>query len=543
MNKHLTKQLCLAAILLSLVLNSAWCQTFSVASGASSVDITITSPIEGRFYYLLYNVKPSSEPTATQMRAPATSNLVKSGSGYISTANVGLELKRTLVNIKDNATYYLYLMFDPAKGNTSSVSSYTLVLPRRQPSFFFNSSALAKIANNTNVKLSYLLYKPEGYLKDKEQKKYPLIVSFHGDPQSSDVNAVRNTGLPAYLDAGNDVDCIVVSPLASFFPGRWFAPGLIDELVEKMKKEERIDETKIYVTGLSGGGGGVHYYAAEHPEKVAAVVPVCCVNVFWGSDFISQNNYCPVKNIPYWFFHNQYDNVVTVNNSNAVINGILSCSPKPAIEPLKTFYPVGGHDAWTTTYRNTKVYKWMLGYTKPNPLNKQPVILTDSIVNVRSYSAEIKIKATATDPDATGSLTYEWYLLKGSDITLQDMNSSTLSLSGYSLGTYTFRLLVTDGKGSRNFKDFTVSISGFSIPTDLQEVPVDNTKGFLYPNPSSDKINFNTSSSEDLSFRIFDLSGKPILEGKSSDGIDVSRLPKGLYTVETSYGIHKFNKL
>ena len=49
------------------------------------------------------------------------------------------------------------------------------------------------------------------------------------------------------------------------------ADALLDEIAEKYK----VDQDRIYLTGLSMGGFGTWALAAYQPNRFAAIVPIC----------------------------------------------------------------------------------------------------------------------------------------------------------------------------------------------------------------------------------------------------------------------------
>lgn len=57
---------------------------------------------------------------------------------------------------------------------------------------------------------NYLLYVPKDY---SEQTKYPLVIYLHGGSQKgSDLNKLKEYGLPHLTDRGADFDFIIASP-------------------------------------------------------------------------------------------------------------------------------------------------------------------------------------------------------------------------------------------------------------------------------------------------------------------------------------------
>jgi predicted peptidase len=58
-------------------------------------------------------------------------------------------------------------------------------------------------------------------------------------------------------------------------PGRGWNPDTLNALLERIIRKYRVDKDRVYLTGLSMGGYGTWALAAEHPEKFAAIVPIC----------------------------------------------------------------------------------------------------------------------------------------------------------------------------------------------------------------------------------------------------------------------------
>ena len=70
---------------------------------------------------------------------------------------------------------------------------------------------------------------------------------------------------------------------------------------------------------------------------------------------------------------------------------------------------------------------------------------------------------------------------------------------------------------------FNVEDSSVSINNDLS-----NTKPILFPNPANDIIHFS-SEFINLEFNIYNLSGKLVLSGISSNNLNISKLPIGIF--------------
>ena len=89
-------------------------------------------------------------------------------------------------------------------------------------------------------------------------------------PGESDLEATR-----VFPPLG-DVDFIVASPLAHGTMGYQGVPeqDVLDVLAD-VKRRFRIDEDRVYLTGLSMGGGGTLWLGLTRPGLWAAIAPVC----------------------------------------------------------------------------------------------------------------------------------------------------------------------------------------------------------------------------------------------------------------------------
>src|SRR5690606_11384615 len=108
----------------------------------------------------------------------------------------------------------------------------------------------------------------------------------------------------------------------------------MDELIESVKKDYRIDENRFYVTGLSMGGAGTWNYAVEYGHKIAGIVPICG----WGQP----QKACNIKDVPVWATHNEKDPTVGVGGTLNMVNALKNCPANPM--PIQIIYPGGGHD-------------------------------------------------------------------------------------------------------------------------------------------------------------------------------------------------------
>jgi len=196
----------------------------------------------------------------------------------------------------------------------------------------------------------YRVFLPEDYEKN-EGKLWPLIVCLHGSGErGSDLGNVTRNGLPKKVEQGEKYPFIIVAPLCPA-DERWCVSTLM-ELLDEVGSKYRVDAKRVYLTGLSLGGYGTWEAAARHPERFAAVAPICGA---------ANPELAPrLAKLPIWAFHGDADPNVPIVQDKRIINAL-----KKLKAPVKfTVYPGCGHDSWTQTYDNPALYEWFLQHSR-----------------------------------------------------------------------------------------------------------------------------------------------------------------------------------
>ena len=194
------------------------------------------------------------------------------------------------------------------------------------------------------ARIGYLLYLPPGY--QASEKRWPLMLFLHGSGESgTNLARVKVHGPPKVVESKPDFPFILVSPQSA---GRGWNAELLNELLDQIMKDYRVDADRVYLTGLSMGGFGTWSLAAAHPEKFAAVAPIC------GGG--NTNDAAKLAKLPIWVFHGAKDKTVPPERSKAMVEAIKAAGGNPQF----TLYPEAGHDSWTVTYDNPEFYTWLL---------------------------------------------------------------------------------------------------------------------------------------------------------------------------------------
>lgn len=203
------------------------------------------------------------------------------------------------------------------------------------------------------VGYSYLQSLPDGYDADPN-KKWPLLVFLHGaGERGNNLDQLKLHGPPKLIAAGKKFDAIVISPQVPL-KNIW-NPHAVKALIDEVTRTERVDTSRIYLTGLSMGGFGTWDTALAYPDTFAAIAPICGGA---GVGFVMADR---IKDLPCWIFHGDQDGAVSVEFSTKM-HGALK---KAGSEAKLTIYPGVGHDSWTRTYDNPEFWDWLFAQKRP----------------------------------------------------------------------------------------------------------------------------------------------------------------------------------
>lgn len=239
-------------------------------------------------------------------------------------------------------------------------------------------------AKSTAGGIGFMEFLPPDYAKSN--KKHPLIIFLHGIGErgngTTELRRVVMWNTPVQMAEsghnmtftvdGQEFSFIVLAPQLSA-KYRFWPATYIDQVVEHAKKHYRIDESRIYITGLSLGGGGAWDYAAAFPHKVAAIVPVCGAS----SPNAAKVNALATHRVAVWATHGTADRIVFPAATQNWIAALNKQSPSADMRPRMTLYEGGDHFIWGRTYSldpatvdpqspDMHIYEWMLRHRKNN---------------------------------------------------------------------------------------------------------------------------------------------------------------------------------
>ncbi len=196
---------------------------------------------------------------------------------------------------------------------------------------------------------NYLLYLPPDY---DAQPSWPLLIFLHGaGERGDDLERLKVHGPPRLVAEGRDFPFIVVSPQCP--TGKWWNSETIVALLDEIVEKYHVDESRVYLTGLSMGGFGTWRVACDYPERFAAIAPIC-----GGGDPIVARR--ALRQMPIWVFHGAKDPTVPLQRSQEMVDALK----RVGADVKFTVYPEAQHDSWTETYNNSELYTWLLSHRK-----------------------------------------------------------------------------------------------------------------------------------------------------------------------------------
>jgi predicted peptidase len=212
-----------------------------------------------------------------------------------------------------------------------------------------DESASFKTEITVKKQLGYALHVPENAKKEKK----PLIIFLHGSGEKgTDIELVKVHGPFKYLKT-HKLDAYVLAPQCP--ENEYWDEEVLYRLVQKVVKDNNIDEKRIYLTGLSMGGWGAWNLAIAHPDMFAALVPIAGF-----VDRVPMLENCKIGEIPTRIFHGLMDDVVDVNYSVTIYKKLKPCAKDIEL----TIFDDANHDSWTRVYDNPEIYEWMLQQKK-----------------------------------------------------------------------------------------------------------------------------------------------------------------------------------
>ncbi|MFD2599068.1 dienelactone hydrolase family protein [Sphingobacterium corticis] len=218
---------------------------------------------------------------------------------------------------------------------------------------FHNSIVKASAQEKPRVSYNQLTYLPKQYNLDTLY--HPLVIYLHGGSQKgNDLNKLKTYGLPFLVDQGKEFDFVMVAPQCP--DGKyWSTENWFDSLYNDVTSKYRIDKSRVYVTGISMGGYGAYITALDHPDKIAAIVPLC-----GGINDRDISRICTINHIPILTYHGTADDEISIHETERIENLLKQCNGNMVFHRLEG----EGHAIQYIYETKLQIYKWMLQQQK-----------------------------------------------------------------------------------------------------------------------------------------------------------------------------------
>jgi predicted peptidase len=231
------------------------------------------------------------------------------------------------------------------------------------------------------VSYRYQVFVPADYAPDKA---WPVLLFLHGSGERGDDGLKQTTvGLPSAIRYDRArFPLVVVMPQAREGT-RWYGANARQAMaaLEAATAEFHGDRARTYLSGLSMGGQGTWLLAAQHPERFAAIAPVCgflrlkndedvpnpAVDAALVEEFpealtedASSAFAKRLGQLPAWIFHGALDDVVPVHNARRMHAALQA----RGAEVRYTEYPQANHNAWDAAYAEPGLIPWLLAHRR-----------------------------------------------------------------------------------------------------------------------------------------------------------------------------------
>ncbi len=196
---------------------------------------------------------------------------------------------------------------------------------------------------------NFWFYEPDGASKDVAK---PVVIFLHGASLcGNDLNRVKRYGTISAIEKGRKIDAFVVAPQN---PGGAWNPEKVMKVVDWVRNNKNVDNSRIYVLGMSLGGYGAIDVAAAYPDQIAAAMSFC------GGG--THKNIPALNNVPLWIVHGTADRSVSISESDKVVSKMKAANQKA---PRLHYDRVPGmnHSQPARFFYLDESYDWLLSHS------------------------------------------------------------------------------------------------------------------------------------------------------------------------------------
>ena len=126
-------------------------------------------------------------------------------------------------------------------------------------------------------------------------------------------------------------------------------------MVDEAITDYQGDATRIYLTGLSYGGFGTWHMASAHPDRWAAIAPIC------GGGNPQQAQAIAREQTPVWIFQGGRDTTVKPKYVLQMAQALEKAGHSAVRFTVHEDLP---HNVWTRVYEGSDIYDWLLKHRR-----------------------------------------------------------------------------------------------------------------------------------------------------------------------------------
>ena len=226
---------------------------------------------------------------------------------------------------------------------------------------------LAAMYNTVPDSYNFWLYAPKEYVG--EHQRIPVIIFLHGASLcGTNLQRVRRYGLLEAIEKGRYYPAFVIAPQN---PGGSWRPSKIAKILDWVEANYEVDETRVYVIGMSLGGYGTLDFAGTYPERVAAAMELC-----GGSTL---KDYTNLGKIPLWIMHGTADRAVPISESKKVVKDMVESGNDKLLR--YDWLQGASHGALARILYLKQTYDWLFSHSlldTPKSVDKEiPITMPD----------------------------------------------------------------------------------------------------------------------------------------------------------------------
>ncbi|WOO40974.1 Ig-like domain-containing protein [Rubellicoccus peritrichatus] len=324
---------------------------------------------------------------------------------------------------------------------------------------------------------------------------FAVMLFFHGNGlggngttdlsvlQNYALNGGINTPSKSFHQYFDTNEVLIFTPQST---GDGWGQAMVREFLDYVVSEYRVDRSRIYMTGLSGGAGGIHSFINNDPDavEVTAFFTTATVGTVEEPAAAFVGTLCP-----YMIINNHGDSYGGIGAATSIasrIAGHIAGTPPAALRdaypgdgvsgdytasfdvntgwtwtpglvttqtgnPIVTIYPGSHHNSWNTAYTTQGNFDWLLSHVKPVTIINAPA---GDIISPKG--ASITFSGSSTAPDGTpipGSSIY-WNSSIDGDLG----TGSSITVNNLSYGIHRIRCMGVDSDNYGGPTSITVTV-------------------------------------------------------------------------------------